>query len=72
MIGELLPKEQLFGNLGLVILLFSPTCVVLADLDFEEPERLEPVNSDGYDASVIVARIPLNKTMNAILNDGNS
>ncbi|CAI4832164.1 CPI_1c_G0055960.mRNA.1.CDS.1 [Saccharomyces cerevisiae] len=81
MIGERLPKSNFSGNLGLVMFefsilivqftLFSLTCVVLADLDFEEPERLEPVNSDGYDGSVIVARIPLNKTMNAILNDGN-
>ena len=81
MIGERLPKSNFSGNLGLVMFefsilivqftLFSLTCVVLADLDFEEPERLDPLKSDGYDGSVIVARIPLNKTLDAILDDSN-
>ncbi|QHS76822.1 Gld1p SPAR_P03570 [Saccharomyces paradoxus] len=81
MIGERLPKSNFSGNFGLVMFefsilivqftLFSLTCVVLADLDFEEPERLDPLKSDGYDGSVIVARIPLNKTLDAILDDSN-
>lgn len=81
MIGERLPKSNFSGNLGLVMFefsilivqftLFSLTCVVLADLDFEEPERLDPLKSDGYDGSVIVARIPLNRTLDAILDDSN-
>ena len=60
-----------FSILIVQFTLFSLTCVVLADLDFEEPERLDPLKSDGYDGSVIVARIPLNKTLDAILDDSN-
>ncbi|EJS41265.1 YPR109W [Saccharomyces arboricola H-6] len=80
MIGERLPKSNFSGNLGLVLFefsilivqftLFSLTCVVLADLDFQEPERVDSVKSDGYDGSVVVAQLPLNKTLDAVLNDG--
>ncbi|CAI4036966.1 hypothetical protein SMKI_16G2630 [Saccharomyces mikatae IFO 1815] len=82
MIGERLPRSNFSGNLGLVVIefsilvvqftLFSLTCVVLADLDFQDPERLESVKSDGYDGSVLVARIPLNKTLNTVLSGGDT
>ncbi|CAI4053737.1 hypothetical protein N7582_005798 [Saccharomyces uvarum] len=81
MIGERLPKSNFSGNLGLLMFefsilivqftLFSLTCVVLADLDFQEPENVDSVKSDGYDGSVVVARIPLNKTLDTVLYDGN-
>ncbi|CAI4053981.1 Gld1p SKDI_16G3660 [Saccharomyces kudriavzevii IFO 1802] len=80
MIGERLPKSNFSGNLGLVMFefsilivqftLFSLTCVVLADLDLQEPEKLDSMKSDGYDGSVVVARIPLNKTLSTVLDDG--
>ncbi|CAI4055058.1 hypothetical protein SUVZ_16G3800 [Saccharomyces uvarum] len=81
MIGERLPKSNFSGNFGLLMFefsilivqftLFSLTCVVLADLDFQEPENVDSVKSDGYDGSVVVARIPLNKTLDTVLYDGN-
>ncbi|CAI1779840.1 hypothetical protein SEUBUCD646_0P03760 [Saccharomyces eubayanus] len=82
MIGERLPKSNLSGNFGLLIFefsilivqftLFSLTCVVLADLNCQEPESVHSVKSDGYDGSVVVARIPLNKTLDTVLYDGDN